>query len=154
MGDENLEILNAGYEFLREAPRHIRAQFAGIPRKALLSEGETLYRFLEAGFSGTAYDFWLPLETYHHLRRVESVQEWAIWRNANSRAQVAPSAFCRATLTRRVYGFKGLVTSAGKKAITSENLMSSSLVWIPGLSTQDFFLRVYSLKDFGGEIGP
>ena len=146
MADESLEILNAGFDFIRHGPPQIRTQFRGIPTRTLLSEGESLFRFLEPDFSGTVSDFWLPLETYHHLRLSESVPEWAVWRSTGSRAQRPSTAFCKATLRRKVYGFKGVAAQAGQAAITSTSLLGSGLVWIPGLSQQDFFLRSYSFS--------
>ena len=148
MDDEGLEIPNAAYNFVRDAPKHIQAQFGGcIPPKRLLREGEMLFRFVEAGFRGAAYDFWLPLDTYHHFFCTGSVPTWAIWKNAGSRTQV-PAAFWRATLTRSVYGYKGLAASAAEKALTWQNLISGGLVWVPGLSTQDFYLKVYRIIVF------
>src|SRR5277367_6069048 len=92
------QILNASYDFVRVAPAGIRDLFAGVPMKVLLSEGETLYRFFEtgfnaAGFNGPPSDLWLPLRTYHYLRRATAVPEWAVWRNKDSRLQTAPATF-------------------------------------------------------------
>lgn len=144
------EILNAEHDFIRLAPVHIRSQFLGMPVKLLLSEGETLFRFFERGFNGPPSDFWIPLETYHHLRCAPGVPGWAVWKNVNSRADVAPAMFCRATLVRKVFGFKGCVRSTHLQAITQENLLTGSMIWIPGLKADDFFLRSYWL----GEPGP
>jgi hypothetical protein len=138
-------IHNQGYDFVRQAPPHIRLEFKGVPRKILLNEGETLFRFMEARFRVIAYDFWLPLETYHQLRRSKKVPAWAIWKNAGAPAKVVPATFCSATLKRKVYGFKGLSASAGKKAVSLKSLTAAGLVWIPELSTQDIFVRNYSL---------
>jgi hypothetical protein len=140
------KILNAEYNFIRLAPNEIRNYFAGIPMKVLLSEGETLYRFYEAGFNGVPSDYWLSLETYHRLRRASSVPDWAVWRTANSRRQSAPAIFCRATLLNKVYAFAGLVRLPGSSAFTPGD-PARSMLWIPGLSTGDFFLRTYSLAD-------
>jgi hypothetical protein len=148
MGDEAVEILNAKCVFGRDAPQPIRNRFGGgIAQKTLLKQGEMLFRFVEARFSGAPDDFWLPLETYHRFFHIKSVPAWAIWKNANSRAQV-PATFWRATLTRSVYGFKGLAALAEKQAITWENLISGGLLWVPGLSDQDFHLRVYRIMVF------
>jgi len=141
------KILNAGYDFVRLAPSAIRTQFAGVPMKVLLSEGETLYRFLGAGFDGTPSDLWLPLESYHHLRRMPTTPEWAVWKNANSPSRVAPAAFCRATLLNKAYGFRGCVRSTSSHVVTLDDMLTRSMLWIPGLSAADFFLRSYSLGD-------
>jgi hypothetical protein len=137
------------------APFEIRNQFVGVPMKVLLSEGETLYRFLEARFNGPPSDLWLPLETYHHLRRAPSIPEWAVWKNANARPQVAAATFCRATLLKKAYAFRGCVHLPGnhvtrghgtsKTAFTLEDLVKRSMLWIPGLSGDDFLLRSYWL---------
>jgi hypothetical protein len=143
MEDQSSEILNAGYGFVRQASLDIRSRFEGIPQTALLHEGESLFRFVEAGFAGSEFEFWLPIETYHHFR-LTTAPAWAVWRNANSRGPAFPASFCVANLKRPVYGFKGL-SAAGKKRINRENLTRNGLVWIPGLSTQDFELKYYSL---------
>lgn len=140
------KILNGEYNFIRSAPTETRNYFAGVPMKVLLSEGETLYRFYEAGFNGVRSDYWLSLETYHRLRRAPSVPDWAVWRSATSRRQSAPAIFCRATLVKKVYAFSGLVRLPGSSAFTPGD-PARSMLWIPGLSTNDFFLRSYSLAD-------
>jgi len=142
MPDENTDILNADVEFVRSAPPHIRRDFEQMPMKVLLKEGETLFRFFEAAMAAPPSDFWLPLETYHHLRLQTSVPGWAIWSSAGSKSRPAAATFCRATLTRSVYGFRGFV---GQGSATMANLHGRSMVWIPGLSAADFFLRYYSL---------
>lgn len=138
-------IHNENYDFARQAPPLIRLEFKGVPRKILLNEGDTLFRFMEARFRCLAYDLWLPLETYHHLRRSKKVPEWAIWKNSGVPAKGIPASFCSATIKRRMYGFKGLSASAGKKAIGLKSLTSGGLVWIPELSTLDIFVRSYSI---------
>ena len=147
-----LKILNAGYDFLRMAPFEVRNQFTGVPMKVLLSEGETLYRFLEARFiearfNGSPSDLWLPLETYHHLRRAPTIPGWAVWKNANSPSGVSPATFCRATLLKKTYAFRGCVRLTRGSAFTLEDLVTRSMLWIPGLSGDDFFLRSYWLGD-------
>jgi hypothetical protein len=144
MGDEGLQpdILNAGYDFVRHAAVEVRNRFVGMPARVLLSEGETLYRFLPNELNAP-YEFWLPLETYHHLRGAPNIPDWAVWRNAYSRA--AATKFCKATLRKKVYGFRGCVRAAGSRAVTLANMVSSSTLWIPALSRDDFGLRVYWL---------
>jgi hypothetical protein len=140
------KILNAEYHFNRLAPTGIRNHFAGVPMKVLLGEGQTLYRFYEAGFNALPSDFWLSLETYHRLRRATSVPEWAIWKNANPQRQAGPATFCRATLVNKVYAFSGRARVPGSSAFAPGD-PGRSMLWIPGLSSADFFLRTYSLAD-------
>jgi hypothetical protein len=147
-------ILNASYDFVRLAPAEIRNLFAGVPTKVLLSEGETLYRFFEtgfnaAGFNGPRSHLWLPLRTYHHLRRATVVPEWAVWRTKDSRLQTAPATFSRATLRNKAYAFAGCVRATQSPGVTLNNLISSSMIWLPGLSAEDVLLRSYSLAGPG-----
>jgi hypothetical protein len=143
------EILNAGYNFVRLAAVEIRNRFVGNPAKVLLSEGETLYRFLPGGLEGP-FEFWLPLETYHHLRGASNIPDWAIWRNVNSPAPA--TKFCEVTLRKKVYGFRGCVSAAGSHAVTLTNMLSCSMIWVPTLRREDFLLRVYLLGN--PQIGP
>ena len=136
------EILNARYDFVQLATVEVRNRLVGMPAKVLLSEGETLYRFLPGGLEGP-FEFWLPLETYHHLRGAPNIPDWAIWRKVNSRAPA--TRFCKATLRRKVYGFRGCVPAAGSRVVTLSNMLSGSMVWIPALCLEDFLLRFYSL---------
>ena len=149
------EILNAGYDFVRLAAVEVRNRFVGRPAKVLFSEGETLYRFLPDGLEGP-FEFWLPLETYHHLRGTPNIPDWAIWRNVNSRAPA--TKFCTATLRRKGYGLRGCVRAAGSQAVTLANMLSGSMVWIPALRREDFLLRVYwlgapEMRPPGGRAG-
>jgi hypothetical protein len=135
-------ILNAEYDFVRLAPAEIRNRFVGMPAKVLLSEGETLYRFLPGGLEAP-FEFWLPLDTFHQLRAAPGIPDWAVWRNANSRA--AATRFCKATLLKKVYGFRGCVPAAGAQAVTLASMLAGSMIWIPALRHEDFLVRVYSL---------
>jgi hypothetical protein len=139
------EILNSGFDFIRDAVVETRHRFEGVPAKLLLRDGHTLYRFLEAALAGP-FEFWLPVETYHYLRRAPSKPDWALWRSPHSRSK--PSLFCSATLHHNVYGFRGCVRIPGEaRAITLTGMVTRSVVWIPGLSREDFFARSYRLDD-------
>src|SRR5271166_5624417 len=82
--DQELEIPNAAFVFVRDAPLKIREQFESIPMKILLSKGESLFRFLEVNSMGDPSGFWLPTLTYHHLRLVNlPFPEWAVTKSGD-----------------------------------------------------------------------
>jgi hypothetical protein len=142
--DEILEIPNANYAFLREAPKPIRSRFAWTPSKMAFSAGTPLYRFVEGNLRGAEYEFWLPLETYLHLWRAGHVPAWAVWNNGDS-APRAPTCFWLANLTGYFYGFKGLAAANSPASITPQSLNAGGLVWIPGLAPDQLHLKVFQI---------
>jgi hypothetical protein len=141
-GEEVVEIPNAKYEFAREAPLHVRKAFDGIPPKTLLREGATLYRYVEGELNRPELELWLPSETYHHLWHAE-VPAWAIWKNGSFPPQF-PTGFWMATLTTKIYAFKGAAAAAGK-AVSWRSFVNGGLVWIPGFLPEQFDLRVFQI---------
>ena len=141
-------MLNDGYEFVRDAPEEVRRAFQGVPMRVLLREGDTLFRLLEPGFQGTLAGFWLPLETYHALRNAEHFtarryEAWAISCMPGRPAPLQPSTFCRATLRRDAYGFKG----CARGSADMQALIARARVWVPGLDREDVMVLCYSLSE-------
>jgi hypothetical protein len=139
-------ILNAGYDIVRDAPVEVRRVFDGIPAKALLKDGEALFRFLQPNYRGTAEGFWLTTEAYHALRIRRELSGiplpgWAIAQTPGQLPSSAPpNLFCRAVLAKAVYGFRGPVNAAAGP------VSARSCFWIPGLSSEDVYVRCYALS--------
>jgi len=153
--DQELEIPNAAFVFVRDAPLKIREQFESIPMKILLSKGESLFRFLEVNSMGDPSGFWLPTLTYHHLRLVNlPFPEWAVTKSGDFAKRPDPRLFCWVTLMRQAYAFLGGVRTMDRKTSAMQHMIQSGRIWIPVLSEADLIVRYYWLDPQSGYPGP
>lgn len=153
--EQELEIPNAAFEFVREAPLEIREQFESIPMKILLGKGESLFRFLEVNSMGDPSGFWLPPQTYHHLRLANlPLPEWAVTKSSDFARRPKPCMFCWVTLMRPAYAFRGSVRAMHKKTGAIQHMIGGGRIWIPVLSEADLIVRYYWLDPQSGYPGP
>ena len=113
-----------------------------MPDRVLLGENHALYRFLEPNYGGPLAGFWLPVETYHYLRRLREcsgirLPAWAVSARAMLPADAA--TFCIATLLVKLYGFRG------RARVRDTAPTPLTRIWLPSLTPDQIHLRSYRL---------